>query len=33
MGRTRLNGTEGQKTWTEWAILAYDADTLAIRAR
>jgi IS5 family transposase len=32
MGRSRLKGTEGQKIWTEWGILAYNADTLAIRA-
>jgi IS5 family transposase len=33
MGRSRLKGTEGQRIWTEWGILAYDADTLAVRAR
>lgn len=33
MGRSRLKGEEGQQIWTEWAILAYDADTLAVRAR
>ena len=33
MGRSRLKGAEGQQIWTEWAILAYDADTLAVRAR
>jgi IS5 family transposase len=33
MGRSRLKGTKGQQIWTEWAILAYDADTLAIRGR
>jgi IS5 family transposase len=33
MGRSRLKGTEGQQIWTEWGILAYDADTLAVRAR
>jgi IS5 family transposase len=33
MGRSRLKGTEGQQIWTEWGILAYDADTLAIRAQ
>jgi IS5 family transposase len=32
MGRSRLKGHEGQRIWTEWGILAYDADTLAIRA-
>ena len=30
--RTRLKGHHGMKTWTGWAILAYDLDTLAIRA-
>jgi IS5 family transposase len=29
--RSRLKGDDGQQTWTEWAILAYNADTLAIR--
>ncbi len=33
LDRSRLKGHEGQRIWTEWAILAYDADTLAIRAR
>jgi len=33
MGRSRLKGTEGQQIWTEWGILAYDADTLAVRAQ
>jgi IS5 family transposase len=33
MGRSRLKGAEGQQIWTEWGILAYDADTLAVRAR
>jgi IS5 family transposase len=32
MGRSRLKGQEGQRTWTEWGILAYNADTLAVRA-
>jgi IS5 family transposase len=31
--RSRLKGHEGMKVWTGWAILAYDLDTLAIRAR
>jgi len=31
--RSRLKGDEGQQIWTEWAILAYNADTLAIRTR
>ena len=30
--RSRLKGHEGMRTWTGWAILAYDLDTLAIRA-
>jgi hypothetical protein len=33
LGRSRLKGEQGQKTWTAWAILAYNADTLAVRAR
>jgi IS5 family transposase len=33
MGRSRLKGKEGQEIWTEWGILAYNADTLAVRAR
>ena len=33
LGRTRLKGDEGEQIWTEWGILAYDADTLAIRTR
>ena len=33
MARSRLKGSEGQRIWTEWGILAYDADTLAIRMR
>ncbi len=24
---------DGQQIWTEWGILAYNADTLAVRAR
>jgi IS5 family transposase len=31
LGRSRLKGAEGQQTWTEWSILAYNADTLAVR--
>ena len=31
--RSRLKGDEGQQIWTEWAILAYNADTLAVRTR
>jgi hypothetical protein len=33
MGRSRLKGSEGQEIWTEWAILVYNADTLAVRGR
>ena len=29
--RSRLKGDDGMRTWTGWAILAYDLDTLAIR--
>jgi IS5 family transposase len=32
LGRSRLKGHDGQQTWTEWGILAYNADTLAVRA-
>ena len=30
--RSRLKGAEGQRIWTEWSILAYNADTLAVRS-
>jgi transposase, IS5 family len=30
--RSRLKGHHGTRTWTAWAILAYNLDTLAIRA-
>jgi IS5 family transposase len=30
--RSRMKGIEGMKTWTAWSILAYNLDTLAIRA-
>jgi transposase, IS5 family len=33
MDRSRLKGDEGQQIWTEWAILAYNSDTLAVRPR
>jgi len=33
LGRSRLKGDEGRQIWTEWGILAYDLDTLAVRAR
>jgi transposase, IS5 family len=29
--RSRLKGDDGQKTWTGWAILAYNLNTLTIR--
>jgi IS5 family transposase len=32
LGRSRLKGQAGQRIWTEWSILAYNADTLAVRA-
>ena len=31
MGRSRLKGDRGQQIWTEWGILEYNTDTLAIR--
>jgi len=31
MRRSRLKGEPGMTTWTAWAILAYNLDTLAIR--
>ena len=30
--RSRLEGDQGQRIWTGWAILAYNLDTLAIQA-
>lgn len=33
LDRSRLKGDQGEQIWTEWAILAYDADTLAVRTR
>jgi transposase, IS5 family len=33
LDRTRLKGDEGEQIWTEWAILAYNTDTLAVRTR
>jgi transposase, IS5 family len=33
LDRSRLKGDEGQQVWTEWGILAYNADTLAVRTR
>jgi IS5 family transposase len=31
LNRSRLKGAEGKQIWTEWSILAYNADTLAVR--
>ena len=31
--RTRLKGHAGARTWVAWSVLAYNLDTLAIRAR
>ena len=33
LDRSRLKGDEGEQIWTEWAILAYNSDTLAVRTR
>jgi transposase, IS5 family len=33
LDRSRLKGDEGERIWTEWVILAYNSDTLAIRTR
>ena len=33
LDRSRLKGDEGRQIWTGWGILAYNADTLAIRTR
>jgi IS5 family transposase len=33
LDRSRLKGDQGEQIWTEWAILAYNADTLAVRNR
>ena len=33
LDRSRLKGHAGQQTWTAWAILAYNLDTLAVRGR
>jgi IS5 family transposase len=33
LDRSRLKGDEGRQIWTEWGILAYDLDTLAVRER
>jgi transposase, IS5 family len=31
LDRSQLKGDEGQQTWSVWTILAYNADTLAVR--
>ena len=33
LDRSRLKGDQGRQIWTEWSILAYNADTLAVRGR
>jgi IS5 family transposase len=33
LDRSRLKGDDGRQIWTEWAILAYNTDTLAVRTR
>jgi IS5 family transposase len=33
LDRSRLKGDDGRQIWTEWGILAYNLDTLAIRTR
>ena len=33
LDRSRLKGDQGRQIWTEWGILAYNTDTLAIRTR
>jgi transposase, IS5 family len=33
LDRSRLKGDKGRQIWTEWAILAYNTDTLAVRTR
>ena len=33
LNRSRLKGDDGRQIWTEWAILAYNTDTLAVRTR
>ena len=32
LNRSRLKGGRGARTWAAWAILAYNLDTLALRA-
>ena len=33
MDRSRLKGDRGRQIWTEWTVLSYNADTVAIRTR
>ena len=33
LDRSRLKGDAGRQIWTEWAILAYNTDTLAVRTQ
>jgi transposase, IS5 family len=33
LDRSRLKGDQGRQIWTEWGILAYDLDTLAVRSQ
>ena len=33
LDRSRLKGDQGRQIWTEWATLAYNTDTLAVRTR
>ena len=33
LGRSRLKGDHGARTWAAWSILAYDLDTLALHQR
>jgi transposase, IS5 family len=33
LDRSRLKGEQGRQIWTEWGILAYDLDTLAVRTQ
>ncbi len=33
LDRSRLKGDEGRQIWTEWAILAYNLDTVTVRER
>jgi len=33
LDRSRLKGDQGRQIWTEWAILSYNTDTLAVRKR